>query len=266
LVANGYISYDRAAACYDATRALPPEAIEAATATLRSLTGTEARVLEVGAGTGRFSVGLAESGVRMKALDLSAEMLARLRAKSGEIPVVRGVADRLPFAGGKFDAVLFLHVLHLVPDVQDALREARRVVRSGGVVIAGQNRHERDASDDWEAVARAAARERFGIDGSSGRPRSQSGSLDEFREAMTGAGWALEGRQLAEWDERITAQDLLDRIRAQANSWTWSIPRAEIGSFVEAVTSEVERVAGGLARVLETKTALVACVARSPGS
>ena len=259
---DAYISYDCAAECYDATRALPHAAIESATASLSQMVGENGAVLEVGAGTGRFAVPLAKRGAGVVGLDLSGEMLQRLRVKRRGLPIARGVADRLPFAGGCFDAVLFMHVLHLVPHVQDALWEARRVVRRGGMVIAGQNRHARDASDDWEGVVRAAARERFGIDPVGGRPRTQSRSMDEFRAAMAEAGWALEERQIAEWEERITAQDLLDRVRERVNSWAWSIPRAEIGAFVEAVTPEVDRVAGGLERVLETRTALVACVAR----
>jgi SAM-dependent methyltransferase len=51
-------------------------------------------------------------------------------------PVVRGDAARLPFADDSFDAVAALDVLYHLADPRPALREARRVLRAGGTLLA----------------------------------------------------------------------------------------------------------------------------------
>ncbi len=70
-------------------------------------------------------------------LDLSPAMLghARRRARAAgleNLALVRGDALRLPFAGGRFDAVNCCGALHLFPDADLALREVHRVLKPGG--------------------------------------------------------------------------------------------------------------------------------------
>ena len=70
-------------------------------------------------------------------LDLSPAMLrhARRRARAAGIAnvlLVRGDAMRLPFGGGRFDAVNCCGALHLFPDPDQALREVHRVLKPGG--------------------------------------------------------------------------------------------------------------------------------------
>lgn len=88
-------------------------------------------VLDAGAGTGRSTAVFAEAG-DVVALDASRAMLA---ANAGRRRV-QGDIERLPFADATFDAVAFTASLFLVPDPGTAAREARRVLRDGGVVGA----------------------------------------------------------------------------------------------------------------------------------
>ncbi|MFV0309196.1 MAG: class I SAM-dependent methyltransferase [Desertimonas sp.] len=70
----------------------------------------EARVLELGAGTGRLAIPLAQQGLRVVALDASAAMLDRLRANDHDasVTVIEGdVVDDIP--NGPFDAVLIAY-------------------------------------------------------------------------------------------------------------------------------------------------------------
>lgn len=103
-----------------------------------------ARVLDVATGTGRFSLALAEMGLDVTAIDLTANMLqvARHRAKHDQITGVHfrlADARHLPFADDTFDAVVSMRFLHLIPeDMQgDLIREMQRVLRPGGLLILG---------------------------------------------------------------------------------------------------------------------------------
>lgn len=89
------------------------------------------RVLDLGAGTGRNLPHLRAGSV--VALDPDGAMLRRAAGKaSGRQYLVQGDASRLPFAEGTFDAVTVALALCTIPDLEGALREARRVLRAGG--------------------------------------------------------------------------------------------------------------------------------------
>ncbi len=87
--------------------------------------------LEVGVGTGRFAEAL---GVRY-GIDTSLKMI--LKAKERGVVPVLGRAESLPFRDGAFDLVLIVVTLCFVEDPRAVLREVRRVLRPGGVVLLG---------------------------------------------------------------------------------------------------------------------------------
>jgi ubiquinone/menaquinone biosynthesis C-methylase UbiE len=96
--------------------------------------------LEIGAGTGYFTLNLAQLGVieRPTATDISPGMLAALRdsaARLGiEVSTVQTEAERLPFDDESFDLVFGHAVLHHIPDLERAFAEFQRVLRPGGAV------------------------------------------------------------------------------------------------------------------------------------
>jgi ubiquinone/menaquinone biosynthesis C-methylase UbiE len=96
--------------------------------------------LEIGAGTGYFTLNLMQLGAieRATATDISPGMLATLEdgAKSLglEVTTVSTDAERLPFSDESFDLVFGHAVLHHIPDLARAFREFRRVLRPGGAV------------------------------------------------------------------------------------------------------------------------------------
>ena len=85
--------------------------------------------LEIGSGTGYFSLNLLSAGVieRATCTDISPGMLERLNANADrldlEVTTVRTEAERLPFAADSFDLVLGHAVLHHIPDMDSAARE-----------------------------------------------------------------------------------------------------------------------------------------------
>jgi SAM-dependent methyltransferase len=98
------------------------------------------RGLEIGAGTGYFTLNLMRAGVLREAVatDISPGMLSALSASASELdlPVETREceASSLPFDDDAFDIVFGHAVLHHLPDLAGAFREFRRVLRPGGVV------------------------------------------------------------------------------------------------------------------------------------
>ncbi len=98
------------------------------------------RVLEVAAGTGVVTRALASvlpERVSIVATDLNQPMLDQASALGTTRPVEWRQADamRLPFQDGTFDAVVCQFGVMFFPDKTQALSEARRVLRPGGVLV-----------------------------------------------------------------------------------------------------------------------------------
>jgi ubiquinone/menaquinone biosynthesis C-methylase UbiE len=98
------------------------------------------RALEIGAGTGYFSLNLLKAGVIREAVctDISRGMLDELERTAARlglrVTTARCDAQELPFSEDTFDLVFGHAVLHHLPDLDSAFREFRRVLRPGGRV------------------------------------------------------------------------------------------------------------------------------------
>jgi ubiquinone/menaquinone biosynthesis C-methylase UbiE len=94
------------------------------------------RVLDIGCGQGIDLVRYARAGAIVTGIDLTprhAEIArAHLSSAGLEGTVVQGDAESLPFDSGSFDRVSSNGVLHHTPGIEPALKEANRVLKSGG--------------------------------------------------------------------------------------------------------------------------------------
>jgi ubiquinone/menaquinone biosynthesis C-methylase UbiE len=92
-----------------------------------------AHIFVDGIGTG-LDLPLLPAAHRYTALDLNRAMLEKALPRGGSLDLywVQGDSQRLPFRAGAFDHVLLHLILAIVPDTQLALREAARVVKTGG--------------------------------------------------------------------------------------------------------------------------------------
>jgi SAM-dependent methyltransferase len=226
---GGSVAFDRAADVYDATRALPADVQAQVMALLVAELAGRGPVLEIGVGTGRMALPLVAAGVPVVGVDLSAPMLARLRAKAagsgaGPAPlpaVALGDATALPFASGGVAAGLVCHVLHLIPDWRAAVAELARVVRPGGVVLVDLG------GDPGEEVGAIQAR----FMAEAGLARRHPGVDNDADTALVTSAFAEHGGRLRELapipvSRSVPLGLVIDLWEGNSFSWTWPLDDA----------------------------------------
>jgi ubiquinone/menaquinone biosynthesis C-methylase UbiE len=103
--------------------------------------GHYARTLEIGSGTGYFTLNLMRAGLIGSATcsDISPGMLETLQANAQrmglQVNTQPADAERLPFADASFDLVFGHAVLHHIPDLRKAFAEFERVLAPGGTLL-----------------------------------------------------------------------------------------------------------------------------------
>ena len=95
------------------------------------------KVAEIGCGPGRGTMYLAQAGLDVTALDLSAASLALARRRAPTVRFVEGSNLDLPFADESFDLVVSDGVIHHTPDARRAFAENVRILRRGGYFYLG---------------------------------------------------------------------------------------------------------------------------------
>ena len=111
-------------------------------------------VLELATGTGLIAKNIVRSAAHIEATDVSAEMIAEAKRGSQSAKLHFSVQDmfHLPYADASFDVVIVANALHIVPEPEKALSEIRRVLKSGGILIAPTFTH---AENDLTGKIRA---------------------------------------------------------------------------------------------------------------
>ena len=145
-VANdrGVSAFDAVAPAFERHRTLPeavPPAIRAAV--LAALEEPSPRLLDLGAGTGRFGRPFIAAGDAYVGVDLAFGMLHEFAAFTATGPpapmLAQADGERLPFPDATFDAVLMIQVFGGMHGWRRVLGEARRVLRPSGALVLGRS-------------------------------------------------------------------------------------------------------------------------------
>jgi len=95
------------------------------------------KILDIGAGTGRLSLALAKRGAKVTALDVSEEMLEKLKNKKEKLKIEAIVEDagNLSFEKETFDIVVAAFLIVHLKDPTQFFDEAYRVLKDGGIFV-----------------------------------------------------------------------------------------------------------------------------------
>jgi len=241
-------SFDRAADFYDRTRPLFEASVEMGMRSLLEAAGEGARILEVGTGTGRISIPLLKRGADLIGCDLSMKMLSRQREKYPTSRLVQADAACLPFPSDHFEAVLAVHVMHLIGPWKEALHEFKRVLAPGGPFLnvgtyepVGKSLHGK-VRDHWRDWLKSR-----GIDTRHPGPKSD----DELRRELRSMGAYLKEVEVMRFPNVYTLRAELDRYEARFGSNTWSVPDELYQASLADLRDWIAREYGDLDREIE---------------
>ena len=225
------INFDRAAGYYDVTRGYDPDIAVAIGRSLAEAVNADAetRFLEIGVGTGRIALPLAELGYDVTGVDISREMLAKLREKlAAHVAAGRALRLRaeeadvhvLPFKDAEFDAVIAVHVFHLVEDPRRAVEEVFRVLRPGGsLLICGDMIDGTDLPSVTTRWSEIVTRHGFVAPNSS---EAASRLIDDLHATMPSL--SVQEFKSVSWRLSVTPAEEFDSIRRRMWSQTWRLP------------------------------------------
>jgi malonyl-CoA O-methyltransferase len=194
-------------------------------------------VADIGCGTGRHAVRLARAGATVDALDFSAGMLEKARAKAQGLNInfdVHDLAQPLPFADQSFDRVVCGLVIDHIADLGGLFREMRRVCRPSGFAIV---------SVMHPAMMLRGVQARFHdpVSGREIRPASCPHQLSDYVTAAVRAGFILD-----HLSEHLVDEVLANRLERARRYLGWPllflmrlVPGSNQGAALEGLQSPV---------------------------
>lgn len=177
--------YDSIGIGYDATRRADPYLTTRIAHHLALL--PQGRYLDLACGTGNYTLAMAAHGGQWIGVDSSAHMLQTAHRKGTGVLWQQADANALPFTSGCFQGILCTLAIHHFPALYSVLREARRILQQGVLVVFTSTAEQMRGY--WlnayfpQAMARSIA---------------QMPSMHTILTAFTEAGWRLSARELYE--------------------------------------------------------------------
>jgi SAM-dependent methyltransferase len=206
-------------------------------------------VLEIGIGTGRIARPLARHVRGVVGVDISAAMMAQLvaqrdtSAETGWIELALGNATGLPFPDACFDAVIGVHVLHLIPGWRDVLSEIARVLRPGAPLVNAAD--ERRMMAVWNLWHQRTGLERAIPD--------VGASPDTLESYLAETGWRPTGaKQRIGFSEPVNLVTFLEHFETRRWSSTWRMTDAQLEELIDGLRDGIVEVYGSVDRTIES--------------
>jgi ubiquinone/menaquinone biosynthesis C-methylase UbiE len=244
---NQSYSFDRAADFYDATRSHPPETVGKITQSILDITHADGatRIFEMGIGTGRISAPLIARGLNVTGLDLSCEMMGKLREKFSPgtpLRLTQGDASALPFPDAAFDVGLASHVFHVISPWRQAIGEMKRVVCPDGLVLHTAHRRRPNSTN---VTVRSKWHELVEVHGETwkrpGAPQSEAVTA-EFQ----ALGASVEEIEVTSWSGSTTPRQEIADIANRINTDAWAVSDQVMRSTVAELTEWAREQFGSL--------------------
>jgi ubiquinone/menaquinone biosynthesis C-methylase UbiE len=181
-------------------------------------------------------------------------MLRRLQEKFPPASLAQADAALLPFPSNSFDAVLTIHVMHLIGPWREALREFRRVLKPEGKYldihtyepvgnsIRQQTRH------FWHSWISAQ-----GMDARTPGVQNRV----EFIEALQSMNASVTEVEVLRYTHTFTLREELERYRSRVSSNTWEIPEGLYEASIQELHAKFVRDYGDLDQQVEDEVRFV---------
>jgi ubiquinone/menaquinone biosynthesis C-methylase UbiE len=211
-------AYDTGASSFERHRALPNSVVEAIRSAIWSVAQLpeRARVLDLGAGTGRIGRAFLAAGDFYVGVDSSLGMLQEFSAKpefreSKTCLLAQAEGRQLPFHNAIFDLVLLMQVLSAAGNWRELLGECRRVLRPGGIIAVGHTKSPESGIDAELKGRLAAILEEMQVRWH--QPRESRRQALAWLEAASVRHWY---REAASWKVMTSAEEFLSRHKTGA--------------------------------------------------
>ncbi|MFZ1676692.1 MAG: class I SAM-dependent methyltransferase, partial [Saprospiraceae bacterium] len=125
--------YDTIGIGYNTTRQADPYLLQRIYALLSTV--GDGQYLDVGCGTGNYTIPLSKKGLKFTGVDPSEVMLNEAKSKSQEIEWINGSVESLPFADNIFDGAIATLTVHHWNNIEKGFKELFRVLKPGSRVV-----------------------------------------------------------------------------------------------------------------------------------
>ncbi|MGH3829102.1 MAG: class I SAM-dependent methyltransferase [Pseudonocardiaceae bacterium] len=227
--------FGQAAELYDRWRPGYPEALDADVWTL----GARGRVLEVGAGTGRATLALAQRGATVVAVEPDAAMatVARRHTRGMAVDVRESTFEDYAAATGTFDLIAAAQSWHWV-DPDRGASVAARALRPGGALCVWRNRPRELAGPVWDVIRDAFAEH---APSSDLRPllRQQREGEQQIEPALGFMPWTV---RTYDWSAHYDVESLSGLVRT--SSTYLQLPTAQRERLINAIRTAITNVLG----------------------
>jgi len=128
------------AANYDKRAKKSHDAYKTIIKLIKNEISTEMDILDMGTGTGAVPIGICGNVTSINAIDFSPEMIQIAQKKADKngiknITFLVKDSNHLNYKDNSFDIILIINLLHVVPDPEDIINEAKRLIKKDGKII-----------------------------------------------------------------------------------------------------------------------------------